>query len=238
MSNTLGFVFARGGSKGVPGKNLRLLGGKPLIGHAIDAALASASLQRVVVSTDCPKIAAAARSFGAEVPFLRPAELADDQAPERLAWRHAIEEIERLDGRRIDVFVSIPATCPLRLPDDIDRCVNELLTTDADIVLTATESGSNPFFNMITIADDGAANLAMRPAGTVTRRQDAPTMYDLTAVCYAARRDSIFQHDSIFDSRARAILVPGSRAVDIDTEFDLELAEFLLNRRRSLLRAA
>ncbi len=238
MSNTLGFVFARGGSKGVPGKNLRLLGGKPLIGHAITAALAAKSLQRVVVSTDCPEIAAVARSFGAEVPFLRPAELAGDKSPERLAWRHAIEETERRDGRRIDVFVSIPPTCPLRSPDDIDRCIDELTTTDADIVLTATESGSNPFFNMITISADGAANLAMRPSGKVTRRQDAPTMYDLTAVCYAARRDPIFRHDSIFDCRARAILIPRDRAVDIDTEFDLEFAEFLLCRRRTSFRAA
>jgi len=233
MENILGVIFARGGSKGVPGKNLRPLAGKPLIAHAIDAALSCQSLQRVVVSTDCPKIAQVALAHGAEVPFLRPAALASDTAPERLAWRHAIEEMEQLENRRIDVLTSIPPTCPLRLPSDIDHCIESLLRSDADIMLTATESSSNPYFNMITRDRRGRAQLAIEPPSEVIRRQDAPDVFDLTAVAYAARRDGLFEFESIFESRAHAVLIPQERAIDIDTEFDLQLAEFFISRRHS-----
>lgn len=233
MPNTLGFVFARGGSKGLPSKNLRLLSGKPLIAHAIEAALACRSLNRVIVSTDDPEIADVAAGFGAEVPFLRPAHLASDTVPERQAWRHAIEQMELLEQERVDVFVSVPPTCPLRSPSDIDRTVDALISGDADIVLTAAETDCNPYFNMITIAGDGAAELAIRPTGHIVRRQDAPTVYELTAVAYAARRDPLFQFDSIFDSRASAIEVPRERSLDIDSEYDLQLAEFLISRRET-----
>ncbi|MCG8449788.1 MAG: acylneuraminate cytidylyltransferase family protein [Pirellulales bacterium] len=231
MENIVGFIFARGGSKGVPGKNLRPLGGKPLIARAITAGLECRSLERIIVSTDCPRIAQTAREWGAEVPFLRPAELASDTAPERLAWRHAIEQMEKLEGQRVDVLISIPPTCPLRHPEDIDQCVESLLESDADIVLTATESDSNPYFNMITRDEQGVARLAIEPQGSVVRRQDAPQVFQLTAVAYAARRDPVFAYDSIFQSRASAVLIPQERAIDIDSERDLELAEFFLSRR-------
>lgn len=231
MLHTLGFVFARGGSKGVPNKNLRLLGGKPLIGHAIEAALSSQSLDRVIVSTDSLEIAHAARTFGAEVPFMRPDDLASDDAPERLAWRHAIEQMEELEGKRVDVLVSIPPTCPLRLPLDIDRAVESLKRSNGDIVLSAMTASCNPYFNMITIGDNGSAELAAKPNGRVTRRQDAPRVYELTAVAYAAKRDPIFEFESIFDCDARAIQIPAERAVDIDTELDLQFAEFLYSQR-------
>ena len=215
----------------MPNKNLRLLGGKPLIAHAIHAALETRHLDRVVVSTDSPKIADVAAKYGADVPFLRPAELATDEVPERLAWRHAIEQVEAQDRQAIDVFVSIPPTCPLRAASDIERTIDSLLAGNTDIVLTATPSRCNPYFNMVTIDSDGTTQLASQPDGHITRRQDAPAVYELTAVAYAARRDSIFQYDSIFDSHASAIEVPEERAIDIDTEFDLRLAEFLLSDR-------
>ena len=113
--NITGFIFARGGSKGVPRKNVRSLCGKPLIAHAIDAALGSRFIQRVVVSTDDPEIADVARRYGADVPFLRPAELATDTAAEWLCWRHAIQFVNAEAGRLpLDLFVSVPATAPLR----------------------------------------------------------------------------------------------------------------------------
>lgn len=230
----LGCIFARGGSKGVPGKNIRPLGGVPLIGHAIRTALASRWLNRIVVSTDCPEIARVAREYGAETPFLRPAALASDNAPERLAWRHAIEQMEAMDGKTFDYFVSVPATCPLRIADDVDRAIEALTQTDSDIVVTATEASCNPWFNMVRLDADGLAQLAATPPGKVTRRQDAPAVYELTAVAYAARRDSVMLQDSIFQGRVRAVMVPRERAVDIDTEFDFELAEFLMQRRLSL----
>ncbi|MCA9057267.1 MAG: acylneuraminate cytidylyltransferase family protein, partial [Planctomycetaceae bacterium] len=231
MANLLGCIFARGGSKGIPGKNIRPLAGRPLIAHAIEAALSSRSLDRVIVSTDDQQIAEVARRYGALTPFTRPAHLASDTAPERLAWRHAIEFMETHESRPVDVLVSVPPTCPLRSADDIDRCVDQLLSTDADIVLTVTEAHSNPWFNMVCLDDQQCAQLAIRPTERITRRQDAPTVYDLTAVAYAARRNSVMTHDSIFDSRVRTISVPPERAVDIATEFDLQLAAFLLQKQ-------
>lgn len=232
MLNFLGCIFARGGSKGLPGKNIRRLAGRPLIAHAIETALQSRYLERVIVSTDDVQIAAVARHYGGQIPFLRPDELATDTAPERLAWRHAIETIEQLEGRRVDVLVSIPATCPLRTVSDVDRCVEKLLQSDADIVVTAAEATSNPYFNMITLDENELARIAVTPPGNVTRRQDAPPVYDLTAVAYAARRDPIFETDSYFQGRVRAQIVPKERAIDIDTEFDFQLAEFLMQRNQ------
>ncbi|MCE2795675.1 MAG: cytidylyltransferase domain-containing protein [Planctomyces sp.] len=231
MTRILSCTFARGGSKGVPGKNIRMLCGRPLIAWAVQAALGSRYISRQIVSTDCESIAGTACAWGAEAPFRRPAELATDTAAERLAWRHAIQTMEQLEQTRYDVLVSIPATCPLRQSEDIDRCIELLLSTDADIVVTATEAAANPYFNMITMDSTGSARIAVQPPGNVVRRQDAPDVYELTAVAYAARRDSVMNLDSIFAGRVRAVLVPRERAVDIDTPLDFELAEFLMQRR-------
>ena len=128
----VGAVFARGGSKGLPGKNTRLLGGKPLIAHAIAAARATALIERVIVSTDDPAIAAVAREYGAEVPFLRPAELAADEAPEWLAWQHAVRELAAMDGgRTMDVLVSVPGTACARRLSSFERKSSELIETSS-----------------------------------------------------------------------------------------------------------
>jgi N-acylneuraminate cytidylyltransferase len=212
----------------VPRKNVRLLAGKPLIAYAVETALQSRWLDRVMVSTDCPEIAETAARFGAEIPFLRPPELASDSAMERLAWRHAIEATEHATGQRMDVLVSIPPTAPLRRVEDVDRCVELLLNSDADIVVTAKPAARSPYFNMVILNELGDAQLAARPPVAISRRQDAPAVYDMTTVAYAARRDAVLDQDSIFDGRVKAVIVPAERALDIDTEFDFQLAEFLL----------
>ena len=126
--NIIGCIFARGGSKGVPRKNVRPLAGRPLIAYAIETALASRWIGRVVVSTDDAEIAAIARQYGAEVPFMRPAELARDDSPEWLAWQHAIRSLGEMDA-----LVSVPPTSPLRTVDDVDGCIQVLLESDADV---------------------------------------------------------------------------------------------------------
>lgn len=228
MPKTFAFIFARGGSKGVPRKNLRPLAGKPLLVHAIDTARASRHIARVIVSTDDLEIAEVARAHGAEVPALRPAELATDTAPEWLAWRHAITD---LAAEPFDVFVSLPPTAPLRAVADVDACIETLLAGDCDIAITATEAHRNPYFNMITRAADGTVQLVIPPAGAVTRRQDAPAVYDVTTVAYAARPEFILRESGVFAGRAKAVLVPAERALDIDTQLDFDFAEFLLARR-------
>lgn len=222
-------IFARGGSKGVPGKNIRPLGGRPLIAHAIAAARAATCVSRIVVSTDDDAIAETARAWGAEVPFRRPPELARDDSPEWLAWRHAIGELRRA-GDHVDTFVSVPATAPLRQAQDIDACVAKMAASNADIVITVTPAARNPYFNMVTLDPAGIARLAMSPDGAVVRRQDAPPMFDMTTVCYAARADFVLSAGSMFEGRVAAVLVPPERAIDIDSELDLTIAECLLAR--------
>jgi len=228
-SQTVGFIFARGGSKGLPRKNLLPLGGKSLLAHAIVVALECPSLDRVIVSTDDREIAETARAHGAEVPFLRPAELAGDETPEWLAWQHAIRFVQEEAGEGLGIFVSLPPTSPLRSVEDVEACIRTLAGSDADMVITVREAERNPYFNMVLLDRDGSARLVIEPESKVYRRQDAPAVYDMTTVAYVARPEFILTHSSIFQGRVRAVVVPPERALDIDTELDLKLAELLLS---------
>ena len=224
-------IFARGGSKGLPRKNLRLLGDKPLIAYAIQTARASSLIDRVVVSTEDVEIAEAARRYGADVPFMRPIELARDDSREWDAWRHAINALQGVPGAQpIDVFVSVPPPAPLRSVEDVEACIHCLLDSDADVTITVRQAERNPYFNMVTLNGTGEAKLAIQPSAVLHRRQDAPQVYDMTTVAYAARPEFILRANSIFDGKVRAVIVPRERALDIDTELDLEFAEFLLSQ--------
>ena len=223
----VGAIFARGGSKGLPHKNIRPLAGRPLITHAIEAAAATQLLDRVIVSTEDAEIANIAQEAGAEVPFMRPMVLAQDDSPEWFAWQHAIRTLAELDGRMIDVLVSVPSTSPLRLPADIDACVSRLLESEDDIVITVTPTSRNPYFNMVVL-EDGLAHLVVPPLETIVRRQDAPRIFDMTTVAYAARAKFVLEATSMFSGNVGAVIVPQNRSLDIDTAFDLEVAERLL----------
>jgi N-acylneuraminate cytidylyltransferase len=205
------------------------LGGKPLIAWAIETARQCPSLARVVVSTEDAEIAAVARAYGAEVPFMRPAELAQDDSPEWLVWQHTLRTLETLDGRRPDVLVNIPPTSPFRAVDDVEACVAALLEKDADACITVTPAHRNPYFNMVTLID-GWARVVVQPPSAVFRRQDAPAVFDMTTVAYAARSDFVLRAQRLFEGHLCAVVVPAERALDIDTELDFQFAEFLLQR--------
>lgn len=227
------FIFARGGSKGVPRKNIRDLAGKPLIAHTIEIARTCPSLGSVLVSTDDPEIADVARAHGAQVPFLRPPALASDTASEWLAWRHAIDWVGRHEGE-FDIFVSLPATSPFRSIEDVEACIRILREeAETDLVVTVKPAERSPYFNMVTIGEDGAARLVIPPKGPVVRRQDAPAVFDMTTVCYAARPSFVREKSGLFEGRLRVVEVPADRALDIDTPFDFAIAEFLAEARRS-----
>lgn len=225
------FIFARGGSKGLPGKNIKPLAGKPLIGWAIDAALSVSGITRVVVSTDDAHIARVAHDCGAQVPFVRPESLAIDTASEWDAWRHALETLRDSEGALPDPFISVPATAPLRLPQDIAACIDDYRRGDADLVLAATESHRNPWFNMVTTRDDGTVVPVNNPEGLIARRQDAPVVMDLTTVAYVADPRFVLSQRGVFAGRTRAVPMPVERSIDIDTLHDFEIAEFLMNKR-------
>lgn len=225
------FVFARGGSKGLPGKNIKPLAGKPLIGWSIEAALAVPDIGRVVVSTDDADIARVAQDCGGQVPFTRPDSLASDTASEWDAWRHALETLRDTEGTLPDPFISVPATSPLRLPDDIAACLANYRRGGADLVLAATEAHRNPWFNMVVTRDDGTVAPVNNPEGTVTRRQDAPEVMDVTTVAYVADPHFVLDRRGVFAGRVRAVTVPVERSIDIDTPHDFAVAEFLMSKR-------
>ena len=228
----VGFIFARGGSQGVPGKNIRLLAGKPLIAYAIETAFQSELIDRVVVSTDDEKIARVAQDSGAEVPFIRPKELAQNNSPEWLAWQHAIRMLKEQDkNRELDVFVSIPPTAPLRATEDIDNAIQLFLESDADIVITVKKASRHPSFNMITLDEQECAQLVLPLGKHIIRRQDAPPVYDVTTVAYVANPKFIMESKSFFEGRVKAVLIPEERALDIDTELDFQFAEYLMTNR-------
>lgn len=230
--NITGFIFARGGSKGIPRKNIRSLAGKPLISYAIATAKESQLINKVFVSTDDEEIAKIAQLYGAEIPFLRPADLASDNSPEWFSWQHAISEVRKNCSHHLDVFVSLPATAPLRFATDVDACILKLLESDADIVITVKKSDRNPYFNMVKLDKHGHAHIVIPREKALTRRQEAPEIYDMTTVAYAARPDFIMSANGIFEGKVMTVEIPPERALDIDTEFDFKIADFLMRERQ------
>ncbi len=224
-------ICARGGSKGVPGKNIKSLGGTPLIGWSITSAKQCSFFDRIVVSTDDKAISRIADKYGAETPFLRPAHLAKDSSPEWLVWQHAINELEQKQQFKPDYFVSLPPTSPFRSEVDIEKSVESLYKSNADIVISVTMSARNPYFNMVELDSDGFANLSKPHSSKTTRRQDAPEVFDMTTVVYAVRTKYVLNADGIFNGKVKTIVIPEIRALDIDTELDFEFADFLISKR-------
>ena len=231
--NCVAFIFARGGSKGVPRKNVRELGGMPLIAHSINVARSCPSVNQVVVSTDDAKISDVALRYGAIVPFVRPAHLAGDMSSEYEAWQHAIREYEVLRNEKIDLFVSLPATSPLRAVEDVESCIELFTHSDADTVVTVKEASRSPYFNMLCNNDAGFSRLVNTDESgqRYVRRQDVPEVYDMTTVAYVSSPEFILDSDSIFSGKVKSVLVPDERAVDIDTMLDFKFAEFLIAQR-------
>jgi CMP-N-acetylneuraminic acid synthetase len=227
--NCTAFIFARGGSKGLPRKNIRQLNGIPLIAHSINIAQQCSRIGRIIVSTDDDEIASIALQFGAEVPFMRPAELAGDKSSEFEAWQHAITTLESQLNEKLDVFVSLPPTSPMRSVEDVDNCIDELLKEDVDMVVTVKEAARSPYFNMLKNDEAGFAQLVnLAPNGKrYIRRQDVPVVYDMTTVAYVSTRQFILNSNSVFAGKVRSIIVPDERAIDIDTLLDFKFAEFL-----------
>jgi len=228
---TVAFIFARGGSKGLPGKNIRPIGGKPMIAWAIEQALAVERIERVIVSTDSYEIATISKQYGAEVPFIRPEQLATDSSPELLSWRHALQYLKEDTGSLPEIMVSLPATAPLRSIIDINNCLDEYEKDLSDIVITVTDSHRSPYFNMVSQNSDGTYGLVCPPTSVINRRQDAPVVYDMATVCYVVNSEYIMSHDSIFDGQVRAVHVPIHRAIDVDTLLDFQVAEVLFSNK-------
>ncbi|WP_454863061.1 acylneuraminate cytidylyltransferase family protein [Pseudomonas hormoni] len=218
------FIFARGNSKGLPGKNIKLLGGIPLLAHSIRVAKEVAVIDKIYVSTDSDDIAAVAADYAVEV-IKRPEHLASDTAPEWLAWRHAIEYLQAR-GEKFDFFISLPATSPLRSAVDVQSCL-DAIDANTDMVVTVTPASRSPYFNMLVRTDEGVSELVCS-GNNVARRQDAPLVYDMTTVAYVTRPEFVLEQYGVFAGRVKSIVVPKERAVDIDDIYDFKMAEFFL----------
>jgi CMP-N,N'-diacetyllegionaminic acid synthase len=222
-------IPARGGSKGLPGKNIRELNGRPLIAYSIEQALKSRYIDKVVVSTDDRKIADVASSWGADVPFLRPPELSTDTASTIDVLLHCLGWFEKQDDHRnFDILVLLHATAPLRTVRDIDSCIELLAESGASNVFSVTEAHRNPYFNMVEVDHLGAVRLSKK--GTFTTRQSAPKVYDLNASIYVWQTALLKKKRRTILKTSRVYVMPKERSVDIDDGLDFEIAALLQER--------
>lgn len=230
-SFTVATICARGGSKGVPGKNIRPLFGRPLISYTIQQALEHKEIDRVFVSTDSPQIADVARDYGAEVPFLRPHELATDSAPKIPVIQHLVDWIDD-NIATTSRIIDLDPTSPLRDSVDITSCLS-LLGEDTDVVITGYASDKNPYFNMVELSDNGFAYLSKELEHSVVTRQSAPRVYAMNASIYCWHRASL--KNGIWNGNAKLHVMPRERSIDVDHEIDFQIVEFLMKNKMGAL---
>ncbi len=221
-------ICARGGSVGVPKKNIRVLCGKPLIVHTIEQALAVDGIGGVYVSTDDEAIAIVARGAGATVPFVRPAELATSTAAKMPVIEHMVTFLEQT-GVEVSTIVDLDPTSPLRLVSDITACL-ALLDEHTDVVISGYESDKNPYFNMVEQKGSGYFGRVCLPTSEVVTRQSAPKVFAMNASIYAWHRATL--SSSLWDShKIKLHVMPRERSIDIDHEIDFELVALLMKKK-------
>lgn len=226
MVEVLGLVTARGGSKGLPGKNLRPLGGRPLIAWTLSAARASRCISRVVVSTDDPVIAEASREWGGDAPFLRPAELAGDASPHIDVVLHALGWLAERQGYVPDWVMLLQPTSPFRTSDDIDSAWRVAIATGAAAVVSVVETHDHPYLAR-RIGPDGVLESFVRTELAYPRRQDLPKAYALNGAIYLCRRDALERERTFEPAGARGYEMPPERSMQIDTAWDFRLCELI-----------
>lgn len=225
---TIGTICARGGSKGLPRKNVLPFGGEPLVGHSIKQALACSAIDGVYVSTDDDEIADIARRYGAHVPYRRPADLASDTAAKIPSIEHLVQHLET-QGLAIGTIVDLQPTSPLRTQADLVAAL--ALAGQADVVVTVTEPSHNPYYTLVEC--DASGHLHLSKQGEFSRRQDAPTVWGLNGSIYVWSRSGL-AHAALhgfWSVSMRACPMPRERSVDIDDAADFELAEWYFSKQ-------
>jgi len=226
-------IAARGGSKGVPGKNIRPLLGKPLIAYSIEQAKSCRLIKRVVVSTDSLAIARTARRYRAQVPFRRPRELATDKAGKLEVLKHALGYLMVQENYRPDFVVDLDPTSPLRSVKDIEGCIKLMFKSPCDVVITGSEAKKSPYFNMIELSAGKRARLCKkRSKGGFVCRQDTPVVFEMNASIYVYRAASLMKMRSLWDGVVRLYEMPPERSVDIDREIDFKFVELFMKGKK------
>lgn len=231
-ARTLGIIPARGGSKGVPRKNIKLLGGRPLLVHVLAAALKARNLSRVVVSSEDDEILKTAEEYGGSaVPLRRPIELAQDDTPDVPMLQHAVREVEAAEGLPFDYVVQLHATTPFMSSDDIDSAL-QLLVGDplCDSIVTVLKVTACHPKKLKRITSDKwlVPYLSEFPEMTTSRRQDLEPVFKRNGGLYAARRSVVMQLGRVWGNAVRAYVMPEERSLEIDTPMDFLVAELLM----------
>ena len=227
----LGHIGVRGGSKGLPGKNMRLLQGKPLLQWSLDQLLKHPMIDQVVISTDGQDMYDFGLARGTIDIGLRPAELATDGASKWDVWRHALTASEAVLDQGVDLFVDLDVTSPLRDKDDITNVIELFQSEKPDMVMTCTPARRNPYFNMVEPDETGALHVSKPLPGNVVSRQAAPVVYEHTGVCYAIAPDYIKSVDWIYEGRVIPYVAPYDRCFDIDDRLDFDIADWMMERK-------
>ena len=224
-------ICARGGSKGVKNKNIREIGGIPLIALSLQHAHESRLFNLVAASSDSAEILNVANNNGADLVIERPGELASDTAAKIPAIRHCVERAEYLSRERFDVIVDLDITSPLRLVEDIQGAVKLLERNHVSNVITAAPARRSPYFNLVEIGDDGGVRLCKHSKKTIVRRQDSPQCFDMNASIYVWTRTALFKCPTLFNADTRLFVMPEERSIDIDSELDFEIVEHIMRKR-------
>ncbi len=228
----LGTICCRGGSKGVPGKNIKMLNGKPLMVYTIETARQSKYLDDLIISTDDAEIIKIAEDHSVYVPFIRPSELASDTAGKWAVFIHAVENYEKITGKTIGYIVDMDVTVPLKTGLDIDAAISMALSNPtADVVITGYEPERNPYFNMMEMQGSGFARIVKETTPPIQRRQDAPKVYSLTPAAYVVKKEALYQYKHWSEAKCLISEMPRERSIDIDTAFDFKLIEFISNEK-------
>lgn len=224
-------ICARGGSKGVVGKNVRELLGKPLLAWTIEQAKQTRLFEAIAFSSDSDLLLETALRSGADLAIKRPDEMANDAAPKLPAIRHCLEQAIARTGISPDIFVDLDVTSPLRLPSDIIGTVELLRTSGASNVITGAPAHRSPYFNLVEARADGSVGLSKVATPPIVRRQDAPRCFDMNASIYAWHAAAFLENPAVFYPDTRLFEMPQERSVDIDSDPDFALVELLLRKR-------
>ena len=227
MKKIIAIIFARGGSKGVKEKNIKLINNKPLIAYTIQTALQSKYIDKIYVSTDCDKIASVSKMYGAEIPFKRPSYLAEDNSAELDSWKHSVQYFKNIDNKDFTVIV-LPCVTPLKTTQNIDDAIELYQNSTSDLIYTCMESYRNPYFNMVK-KNEEVIELFMGKH-MYNRRQDAPEVYDLTPAVLITDSKYIEKCNNLFEGNVKPFIITKEEGVDIDDNYDFQLAELLINK--------
>ena len=231
MKEILFLICARAGSKGLKNKNLKKINNIPLVGHSIILAKRLTRYGKILVSSDSERILNVSKKFGSDFLIKRPKKLSGDNSSEIETWKHAIKKILG-KNYNFKYVVSLPPTAPCRKIVDVINCIQKIKKNYFDFIVCVAASKKNPYFNIVKMYKDSRAELVISHTNRKKyfRRQDAPSTYDITTVCFAAKVNYVLTANNLLNGKVGSVLVPEKRAIDIDSSFDFKIANLLLKK--------